>query len=349
MRHVSFNIGPSEVSDAVRQDLVELAGSDLLCESHRGPVIQGVLKNAVANLRAAMRIPDEYAVVFQPSATACMEVICRNVVETRSFHFVHGAFSGRMAATAEQVGLAPTVHETPWDETTHPETAQIDDTAELISLAHNETSTGLQWPWHEIRALRDAHPQPMLAIDVTSSFGAMTMDWTLGDFWFFSIQKCLGLPAGLGVLLASPRAIERAREIGAQRRVAGWQDLVGMAERIKVGETQETPNALGIELLSRQMARWDIDAVESRTRAKAGAVADAMPDEAFFIRDPDWRSLTAHCLQVPDPAGVKARALERGFVIGSGYGPLKPTCIRLATFPSVTVAQVVEVLDLIRG
>ena len=97
------------------------------------------------------------------------------------------------------------------------------------------------------------------------------------------------------------------------------------------------------------MARWDLDEVEGRTRAMAGAVADALPDEAFFIREPDWRSLTSHCIQVDDPAGVKARALEHGFVIGSGYGPLKQKCIRLATFPSVTVAQVVEVLDLIRG
>ena len=349
MRHVSFNIGPSEVSEAVRADLVELAGSDLLSESHRGPVIQGVLKNAVANLRAALRVPADYAVLFQPSATACMEVICRNVVERRSFHFVHGAFSGRMAQTAEQVGLAPTSHETPWDETTRPETAAIDDTVELISLAHNETSTGLMWPWEQIRALRDAHPQPMLSIDVTSSFGAMTMDWTLADFWFFSIQKCMGLPSGLGVLLASPRAIERARLLGPVRRVAAWQDLPAMAARIEGGETQETPNALAIELLGRQLARWDIDAVEEATRAKAEAVFAAMPEEAFFIREPDWRSWTAHTLAVADPAAVKARALEHGFVIGSGYGPLKPTHVRLATFPSVSLAQVEQVLAVIRG
>ena len=110
-------------------------------------------------------------------------------------------------------------------------------------------------------------------------------------------------------------------------------------DRVEPAEIDETP--LKGELPRVLAARL--------TRAKADAVFAALPDEAFFVRDPAWRSLTAHTLAVPDPAAVKARALEHGFVLGSGYGPLKPTHIRLATFPSVTLAQVEQVLAVIRG
>ncbi len=349
MSIVYLGIGPSEVSAAVRQDLADLATSGLLSESHRGPAVQNELKQTTANLRSAMGIPADYAVIFQPSATAAMELILRNTVRARSFHFVDGAFSGRFASTADQIGIGTTVHDHAWDEPLLPEEARIDDVVELISLAHNETSTGQMWPWETIRALRERHPDPLLSIDVTSTFGAVAMDWTLADFWFFSVQKCMGLPAGLGVLIASPRAVDRARELGPLRQVAGWQDLVGLAERIKVGETVETPNVLGIALLGRQLARWDLARIDADTHAKAACVAEAVSDEAYFIRDPAWRSVTAHNLQFDDVAAVKARALTAGFALGAGYGPLREKCVRLATFPTVTVDQVREALAAITG
>ncbi len=43
-------------------------------------------------------------------------------------------------------------------------------------------------------------------------------------------------------------------------------------------------------------------------------------------------------------AAVKARALEAGFTLGGGYGPLREKCVRVATFPSVTVDQIREAM-----
>ena len=89
----------------------------------------------------------------------------------------------------------------------------------------------------------------MIAVDVTSTFGALRMDWSMADAWFGSVQKCVGLPAGLGFTILSPRAMDKARSRGGARRVAGWQDVLHMAERLAVGQTVETPNVLGIALL----------------------------------------------------------------------------------------------------
>jgi phosphoserine aminotransferase len=341
---ISLNIGPSQISAAVLRDVGAIADSGLLSQSHRGEVVKGEVLSAVANLRRALRVPADYGVCFQPSATAAMELIVRNCVRQRSLHIVQGAFGDRFVKTALEVGrdavraagdfqLPPA-----WRE------VDIPRGTELIALTHNETSTGEAWPWEDVRALGAQQPDALLAIDVTSSVGGMHMDWTLGDLWFGSVQKCLGLPAGLGFVLASPRALAKATELGAARHVAGWQDLPALVEKLATGQTPETPNVLGIALLGRQMARWDLDAVDAATRAKAAAVAAAVADEAFYVRAPDWRSLTTHCLRVDDPAAWKARADRAGFEIGSGYGPLKSTCIRIATFPSVQLTDIQSVL-----
>jgi phosphoserine aminotransferase len=209
--------------------------------------------------------------------------------------------------------------------------------AELVAVTHNETSTGMAWPWDELTAWRDAHPGPLLALDVTSSIASMAMDWTRADVWFGSVQKGFGLPAGLGLLLVGPRARERARELGARRRVAAWQDLHAMAAKIEEGQTVETPNVLAIALLARQMRRWDLAAIDVATREKARLVAQRAGDERFFVRDARWRSLTTHCLLVPSPDDCVRRAREAGFAVGRGYGALRPRSIRIGTFPSVSL------------
>ena len=272
---VTFNPGPSQVPADVVADLHEIAGSGLLGESHRSERVKSMVRGAIAALRRAMAIPADHAIVFQPSATAAMELILRNLVARRSLHLVGGAFAERFARTAAEVGLQPLRIASPWERAPRWRELDAGDGAELIAVTQNETSTGMAWPLAEIAALRAAHPAPLLAVDVTSSFGALATDWTTADVWFGSVQKCLGLPAGLGYVVAGPRALARAAELGASRGVAAWQDLLQLAEKMESGQTVETPNVLAIALLGRRMARWDLAAVEASTRRKAALVAAA--------------------------------------------------------------------------
>ena len=296
--------------------------------------VRSVVAGAADARRRAMAVPADHAVLFQPSATAAMDVVVRNLVAARSFHFVRGAFAERFAATAAAAGREPLRETGPWDQAPDWRAAEIPPDAELVAVTHNETSTGGAWPLDEIAALRAAHRRPLVAVDVTSSFGALATDWRMADVWFGSVQKCLGLPAGLGYLVAGPRALERARALGSARRVAPWQDLPAMAERMTTGQTFETPNVLAIALLGRRMARWDLAAVEAATRRKAERIAAAALPWRPYVAAPAWRSATVHCMAVDDPAAWRARAAAAGFVLGGGYGPLAATCVRIATFPA---------------
>jgi phosphoserine aminotransferase len=342
---ISLNVGPSHLAPEVLADISDIVASGLLSESHRGPAVMETVSSSVSATRRAMRLPEDYTFLFQPSATAAMELIVRNLVARSSFHFVQGAFSKRFADTARLAGKDATSLDLPWDEVPDVETVAVPAEAELVSLPHGETSTGAMWPDRAIRRLRERFPEVFLIADATSTFGALASDWTLADVWFGSVQKCVGLPAGLGYVLLSPRAMEKAAGLGDARGVASWQDVLHMRDRLATGQTVETPNVLDIALLGRQMARRDIDAVEAQTREKAAYVRDRFGDASFYIRDPAWRSLTTHNVRVEDPAGWLARANAAGHRLGAGYGPLRSECIRIPTYPAVSLADLETVLD----
>jgi phosphoserine aminotransferase len=190
------------------------------------------------------------------------------------------------------------------------------------------------WPATEIAALRAARPEPLLAVDVTSSFGGLAMRWTDADAWFGSVQKCLGLPAGMGYLVVGPRVLEAARRLAG--RVANWQRLATMAAKMDEGQTAETPNVLAIALLARQMARWDLARVERDTTAKAAFLYGAPLPWKPYVEDAAWRSATVACFRVDDPGRWAERAAAAGFLLGRGYGDLKSTCVRVANFPAIT-------------
>jgi phosphoserine aminotransferase len=335
---ISFNPGPSHLDAATVAEISEIAASGLLSRSHRGPQVIEVVRAAFEGLRRHLALPAEYRVLYQPSATAAMDTILRNCVGRRSFHFVHGAFSKRFRQSAAEIGLDAAACESAWDRAVPWREARVPDGTELVAVTHNETSTGLAWPAAELSALRARDPEPLLAVDVTSSFGAVEMRWTDADLWFGSVQKCLGLPAGMGFLVVSPRALNRARGVAA--RVSAWQRLETMARKMETWQTVETPNVLAIALLARRMARWDAATIRRDTLEKAALVYGAALPWRPWVADADWRSATVANFVVPEPKRWIARAAEAGFLLGAGYGDLKESCVRIANFPAVDAGAV---------
>jgi len=352
----SFNTGPADLAPGLADAAAEIAASGLLALSHRGDAVKATLLHAMTETRRALGIPDDYAVVTQPSATASMELTLRNLVAVRSAHFVGGAFGKRFADSAAAIGLAEDRIEHEWSAA--PDVgAEIPADAELLTVTHNETSTGMLWPAERLAHLHSRlaadHPDTLLAVDATSSMGGVPIDFRLADVWFASVQKALGLPAGLALVVVSPRAVERARAIGADRRVAPWQDLPVMAERMETGQTYDTPNVLGLALLGRAMEGATIGAAAAHCCDLTGVVNDAVASgrlaAEFFVEDPAWRSATVHNLRVEHPAEAIRRARKAGFVIGSGYRNLKESCIRIATFPAHRREHLERLIDALSG
>jgi phosphoserine aminotransferase len=339
---VSFNPGPSYIDEQTQKDIIAIVESGFLALSHRGEKFSQISKQAIERLRSKMAIPEDYHIFYQPSATAAMETVLINCVKKQSFHFCHGAFSDRFFQTAKALGLAAHSFATPWNQPVIWREAVIPRSVEMIAITHSETSTGLMWPISAIQEVRECYKKALLAIDVTASFGAMVMPWEAADIWLGSVQKCLGLPSGLGFIVISPNAMDQARRL--RNKVPAWHRLEAMEKKMKTYQTVETPNMLEIALLARKMKRWNLTQIASQIREKA-KLMDSIPHP--YIADEKWRSLTIGNFFVKDPLRYHVLAKEQGIILGKGYGSLSTACIRLANFPQTNLKQFKKAINIL--
>ncbi|HHI79902.1 MAG TPA: aminotransferase class V-fold PLP-dependent enzyme [Planctomycetes bacterium] len=330
---ISFNPGPSALHPSVQRALLALAGSDLLSRSHRAPEFRDMLIALRSRILARLGAPADFQVLFAPSATAAMEILLRNLGPEASLHLVHGAFARRFAQTSRALGLRPEIFEgeerraLPWQK------AQPPASCRLIALTHNETATGSAWPSQELASLRARWPDPLLVVDATSSLGGPRLPLAQADLWFASVQKCLGLPAGLALILAGPRALARIPR--TQGNIAPWADLRAQAQGLAEGRPIETPNMLALYLLDARMDAYDQDEIDRESASKNALLQEAQPEIGpYYVQDPAWRSRTVHNFLVPDPKTLHQSALDQGFLLGKGYGPLADQAIRIANFPA---------------
>lgn len=344
---VTFNPGPSQLSPKIIQAVQDIARSGFLSQSHRSAIFSEVSERAIEGMRKQMRLPSDYHIFYQPSATAAMDTLLRNLVFAKSYHFVNGTFSAVFHHTAQDIGLEAQCFESPLNRSVAWESAIISKECELIALTHNETSTGVMWPREEIYKLRNRYPDSILAVDVTSTFGTMAMQWTQADVWFGAVQKCLGLPPGLGFLIVGPRAFDRAKRVfEAKKGVPNWQRFDALAEKMRQYQTPETPNLMNIALLAQQMADWNLEEQEAILQQKAKLLYEAKAPWKPFVVDVEWRSTTVLNMAVDDPNRWHTRAKSANMILGEGYGPLKNTCIRIANFPAITLQHIQKLIDL---
>ena len=330
---ISFNPGPSALHPSVHKAFLALAGSDKLSRSHRSPEFREMLLRLRAQIQKKLNLPAGYQVLFAPSATAAMEIVLRNLRPQRSLHLVHGAFGRRFAETSIALGLQPRnragdeTQAFPWGQ------AELPTSCQLIALTHNETATGSAWPLEELRALRARWPEPLLVVDATSSLGGPRLPLDQADLWFASVQKCLGLPAGLALILASPRALAQMER--RAQRLAPWADLRKQAEGLAQGRPIETPNMCALYLLEARFATYDQAWIDQATPKKSQMIQTFVPKIGrYYIQDPSWRSATVHNILVADPNSLQQTAEDHGFSLGAGYGALASKAIRIANFPA---------------
>ncbi len=358
MRRITFGPGPSRLSDVTKADILNALETGVPEISHRSAAFTQTSRAAVSELRAFFGIPTDYGVLYTASATDAMELLVRNCVERKSFHFTCGSFSELFARVAQAHGKETTRNAVPWGKMNDVGAAQIPADTELVSLTYNETSTGVMAMDTDVATARTLCPHALLCVDVTSIAGMKCLQIADADTWFFSVQKGFGLPAGLGVLIVSPRVLARARELrrrGTDR--AGLFAFGDMADLMdKSAQTLNTPNVLGIHLLQRQLERWNSSGGaairEEQARSRSGALYRMLEKGPWtpFVRDPLRRSLSVVCLQgePQDIARLHERAAERGLELGRGYGALRETTARIAVFPGLTDAHLYTLFAMLR-
>lgn len=336
---ISFSAGPSYLSEKTLNALHDVISSGFLSVSHRSDQFSEVSKMAVEGLRKNMRIPESYHIFYHPSSTALWETSLQNLVQNTSFHFVCGEFSRRFYDCAKAIGLNALLFDTPIGQVVDYKKAVIPKDAEMITITHNETRSGLMWPMEVMREIKEAHPNALTAIDFCSSFGGMKFDWETGDVWISSTQKCLSLPSGMGIMVLSPKAVEKSKSV--KRQIPDHRKLEVMLHHMKKYQIFETPNSILIGCLAILMKDFDLEKTHQETYRKAELLYNADLNWTPIISDRDWRSVTTPHFLVGNSDIWHRTAKEHGFELGMMFGEYASRGFRIANFPNHTY-QIME-------
>src|ERR671930_90305 len=293
--------------------------------SHRAKAGKAKLKLAIELTREVLEVPDDYKIGIVPASdTGAVEMALWSLLGARPVTTIawESFGEGWVSDIVKELKLKDVtkLHAGYGD---LPDLSKVDPASDVV-FTWNGTTSGVRVPnadW--IKADR----QGLTICDATSAAFAQPLDWPKLDVVTFSWQKALGGEAAHGMLVLSPRAVERLETYKPAwplpkifRMTKGGKLNVGIFE----GETINTPSMLCVEdyldTLAWAKSIGGLKALIARAEANAKAIGDwvaATPWIDFLARDPALRSNTSVCLKVVDASVAKlAPDAQASFVKG---------------------------------
>ncbi len=333
-----FGSGPSKVRPEAVAHLAAVAPT-LLGTSHRRDGVRDIVRRVRSGLTDLWDLPDGYEVLLgNGGTTAFWDCAVFGLIERRSEHLVFGEFSSKFAAASRAAPHLddPVVIES--EPGTHPEPV-ADDSVDAYALTHNETSTGV------MTTVRRPADTGLTLVDATSAAGAMRIDPSAFDVYYFAPQKVFGSEGGLWVAACSPAAIERIETISASGR---WcppsLDLFIALQNSRLEQTYNTPSLTTLFLLA-DTIEWingngGLEWAATRCEQSAEIVygwAESRPFASPFVAKPAERSTVTATI---DFDGVSADDLAtalraNGIVDTESYRKLGRNQLRIAMFPAI--------------
>lgn len=327
-----------------------------LGRSHRATIGKAKLREAIELTREILGVPADYRIGIVPASdTGAVEMALWSLLGARPVEMLawESFGEGWVTDVVKQLKLDATVRKAGYGEIV--DFAQVDFDRDVV-FTWNGTTSGVRLP------SGDAIPadrQGLTICDATSAAFAMELSWDKLDVVTFSWQKVLGGEGGHGVLILSPRAVERLESY-----VPAWPlpkifrmtKSGKLIEGIFTGETINTPSMLCVEdyLVSLKWAKsiGGQAALIARSQANAAAVAafvDAHGWIANLAVDPATASTTSVCLKFTDSrirdgaafAKAVAKRLEKeGVALDAGAYRDAPPGLRIWCGSTVETSDV---------
>jgi len=281
-----------------------------LGRSHRAKVGKAKLQKAIDLTREVLQVPADYRIGIVPASdTGAVEMALWSLLGERGVDMVawESFGSGWVTDVVKQLKLAE-ARKIEADYGKLPDLASIDFDRDVV-FTWNGTTSGVRVPNGDFIP---ADRKGLTICDATSAAFAQRLDWPKLDVVTFSWQKVLGGEAAHGMLILSPRAVERletykpAWPLPKIFRLTSGGKLI---EGIFKGETINTPSMLCVEdyvdALSWAKRVGGLDGLIARADANFAAI-DRFVQTCGWLGhlavDPATRSNTSVCLSIVDPA-----------------------------------------------
>ncbi len=279
-----------------------------LGRSHRAKIGKTKLKQAIDLTREVLEVPADYRIGIVPASdTGAVEMALWSMLGARGVDMVawESFGSGWVTDVVKQLRLEDArIFEAPYGEIV--DFAQVDFDRDVV-FTWNGTTSGVRVPNADFIP---ADRRGLTFCDATSAAFAQALDFSKLDVVTFSWQKVLGGEGAHGVLILSPRAVERLESYKPAwplpkifRMTKGGK----LIEGIFTGETINTPSMLCVEdyidALEWAQSVGGLDGLKARADrnfAALDAYVERTPWIANLAARPETRSNTSVCLVITD-------------------------------------------------
>jgi phosphoserine aminotransferase len=281
----------------------------VLARSHRSKIGKAKLKRAIDLTRDILQVPADYRIGIVPASdTGAVEMALWSLLGPRPITVLawESFGDGWVTDITKQLKLERvTVLKAGYGEL--PDLSKVDWSSDVV-FTWNGTTSGVRVPDADWVA---AGREGLSICDATSAAFAQPLDFAKLDVITLSWQKVLGGEAAHGMLILSPRAVERLKTYTPpwpMPKIFRLTNAGKLIEGIFEGETINTPSMLCVEdyldTLNWAKSIGGLKALIGRADANTKTIADwvaATPWVDFLAKQPAIRSNTSVCLRVVDP------------------------------------------------
>ena len=303
----------------------------VLGRSHRAPICVKKIQELINETKLVLKIPKNYQVaIVGGSDTGAFEMAMWSLLGAKGINILSWDSFGRDWVTDVIDQLK--IKDTKLIEAEYgylPDINKVDFNNDVI-FTWNGTTAGVKVPngdW-----IKDDR-EGLTLCDATSAVLAMDISWNKLDVTTFSWQKVLGGEAQHGILVLSPRAIQRLEEYNPTWPIPKLFRLTNKGkfqEKIFKGSTINTPSMLCIEDALNSL-RWvksigGLDAMIKRSQSNLNIIEkwiDKTNWVEFLANDKNIRSSTSICLKIVDPWFLEKEVSEQKNILKSYFDLLE--------------------------
>jgi alanine-glyoxylate transaminase / serine-glyoxylate transaminase / serine-pyruvate transaminase len=331
--------------------------------SHTAPTFIEEFGRALSRLRDVFLAPDGQPFVLAGSGTLAMDSAAANLVEPGDAVVVvnTGFFSERFGAIFERYGAKVThvrAEAGGRPELREVEAALAGGRTKVLAVTHVDTSTGVLTDVPALAALARRHGA-LAVVDGVCSVAGETLrmnEWGV-DLAFTASQKAIGVPPGLAILMAGPRALEafRRRTKPVASYYADWTNWLPVMEAYEARRPSYfgTPAVNLVEALDVSLGQILAEGMDARTarHVSLGSAMQAAITALGLGQVPKDAAWAAHTLTAPlypegvAPANLLGEVHRAGVTVAGGLlGPIRDRYFRIghmgATRPGDVLAAV---------
>jgi alanine-glyoxylate transaminase/serine-glyoxylate transaminase/serine-pyruvate transaminase len=340
--------GPSMVSPRVMRAMA----APVL--SHLDPDLMDMMDQLRGQLAQVFLAPaGSLAFAVSGTGTSAMETAVANLVgdKTRVLSLVGGYFADRIAGMCTRYGGEVTRLDYEWGRAVDPEAvrrALKQRGADIVTVVHAETSTGVLNPVEQVAAVAREHGA-LVIVDAVTSLGGHRLDmaaWGI-DACYSCAQKCLGAPSGIAPIAFSPAALA-----GRVKARSFYFDLTLLEDywlRRKYHHTICASLVYALREALLMVGEEGLEARWTRHREHHQALAAGLGTLGLSFLPPESERLwTLNAVRVPDgidEAAVRRRLLQQfNIEVGAGLGPLAGRIWRVGLMGASSTPNIVLLL-----